>query len=178
VGAVAELIAEFAPRLPPADDSAGVKAFWLAINEFRSAVRRLGNIEAEVSVGLRGLLTDRDWTRVILWLEAASARPSHGLVAPLCELLSVRDTYLQHEWIAELLGEIGDPHAVAALNDACSFDIEDDAFRSLPKRCLQALSAIGTPAALAAVESQLSSRWPEVRRLATELLAGDGASDT
>jgi len=178
VGTVADLIAEFAPRLRPAADPAGVKASELTINEFRSAVRRLGDIEADVSVGLRGLRTDRDWTRLILWLQAASVRPSRGLVAPLCELLSVRDTYLQHEWIAELLGEIGDPHAVAALNDACSFDIEGDAFRSLPKRCLQALAAIGTPAALAAVESQLSSPWPEVRREAAELLAGGGASDT
>ncbi len=177
MGAVAELIAEFAPRLQPAADSAGAEAFRLAINEFRSAVRRLGEIEAEVSVGLRGLLTNRDWARVILWIEAAIARPSRGLVAPLCELLSVRDAYLQHEWVAELLGEIRDPHAVAALNDACSFDVEGDVFRSLPKRCLQALAAIGTPAALAAVESQLSSPWPEVRREAAELLAVGGASD-
>ncbi len=108
---------------------------------------------------------------------AAITRPSGGLVTPLSELLSIRDAYIQHEWVAELLGEIGDPRAIAALSDACSFDVEGDAFRSLPRRCLQALAEIGTPAALAAVESQLLSPWPVVREEAARLLAGDEAPD-
>jgi hypothetical protein len=99
------------------------------------------------------------------------------LVGPLCELLSVRDAYLQHEWVAELLGEIGDPRAVAALSDACSFDVGGDPFRSLPKQCLQALYEIGTPAALAAIKVQELSPWPEVRWEATDLLAGDEAPE-
>ncbi len=177
MGEVAKLVAEFSPRIWPATDPAGAEAFRVTVGEFRHAVRLLGDIEAEVVGGLRGLLNDRDWARVVLWLEVASARPNCGLVEPLCELLSVRDGYLQQEWVAELLGEIGDPRAVAALGDACSFEVEGDAFRSLPKRCLQSLAAIGTPDAQAAVESQLLSPWPEVRREAAEILAGGQAPD-
>jgi HEAT repeat protein len=177
VGAVAELVADFTPRLRPASDSAGAEAFRLTLGEFRSAVQRSGEIEREVAGELRGLLTDRDPTRVILWLQAACARPGCGLVPALCDLLSVRDAYLQHEWVADLLGEIGDPGAVGALSDACSFDVEGDVFRSLPKVCLQALAAIGTPEALAAVESQLSSPWPEVREEAARVLYECEVSD-
>lgn len=171
MGEVAELIAEFAPQIRSATDPAGAEAFRLTIDEFHSGVRRLGDIEAEVASGLRGLLTDCDWVRAILWLQAASVRPSRGLVSPLCELLSMRKGYIQHEWVAELLGEIGDPRAIPALSDACSFDLDGDAFRSLPKRCLQALACIGTPAALTALELQALSPWPEVRQEAAELLA-------
>ena len=105
----------------------------------------------------------------MLWIQAALEKPSVGLVEPLCELLAVRDCYLQHEWIAELLGEIGDPRAIGVLSDTCSFDLEGDVFRSLPKRCLQALDAIGTPEALVAIEAQRSSAWMEVRDEANEL---------
>jgi PBS lyase HEAT-like repeat len=172
VGAVAELVAEFAPRFRPANDLAGAEAWRLTLAEFSAAVRGLDEIEAEVAGGLQRLLTDRDPIRVMLWLHAAFARPSVGLVEPLCELLSVRDGYLQHEWVAETLGEIGDPRAISALSSACSFDVSGDAFRSLPKRCLEALIGIGTPEALAAVESQRSSPWAEVRECAEVLLAG------
>src|SRR5262249_30571513 len=114
---------------------------------------------------------DRNWTKVLLWVHAASARPSAGLVEPLCELLSFRDEYVQHEWVAELLGDIGDPRAVSALRDACSFDVNGGPFRSLPKRCLEALIAIGTPEAIAAVREQLASPWEGVGEWAAELLA-------
>jgi HEAT repeat protein len=177
VGEITELVAEFTPRLRPASDSAGAEALRLTLGEFRIAVRRLGEIEMEVADGLRGLLADRDWRRIILWLTAADVRPSRGLVPALCALLSVRDASLQHEWVAELLGQIGDPRALDPLSNACSFDVEGDAFRSLPKRCLQALAEIGTPAASAAVEAQLFSPWPEVRQEAARLLAGGKAPD-
>ncbi len=177
MGAVAELVAAFAPRFRPARDLAGAEVWRLALAEFSAAVRELGGIEPEVAGGLRGLLADRDPVRVMLWLHAAIARPTAGLVGPLCELLAVRDAYIQHEWVAETLGEIGDPRAIPALTDACSFDLAGDAFRSLPKRCLQALHEIGTPAALAAIEAQLSSPWPEVRWEAADLLAGGEAPD-
>jgi HEAT repeat protein len=137
----------------------------------------LGDIEPEVANGLQGLLANREPVRVMLWLHAAIARPSAGLVEPLCQLLLVRDGYLQHEWVAETLGEIGDPRAIPALSDTCSFDVGGDVFRSLPEKCLQALYQIGTPAALAAIEAQLSSPWPEVREEAAELLAEDEASE-
>jgi len=173
VGAVAELVAEFAPQFRPANDPAGTEAWRLTLAEFSAAVRGLGEIEAEVAGGLQRLLTDRDPIRVMLWLHAAFARPSAGLVEPLCALLSVRDGYFQHEWVAETLGEIGDPRAIPALSDACSFDVGGDAFRSLAKRCLQAMYQIGTPAALAAIEAQSSSPWPEVRWEVADLLARD-----
>ncbi len=91
------------------------------------------------------------------------------LVTPLCELLAVRYEYLQHEWIAEILGNIGSPEATKALCDACSFDLKSDG-RSLAKRCLESLEAIGTPEAIEAIRSQLASPWPEVREYASELL--------
>jgi HEAT repeat protein len=177
VGEVAELVAQFSPRFRPANDLAGAEAWRLTLAEFSVAVQGLGDIEVEVAGGLQGLLKDRDPIRVMLWLHAAFARPSAGLVEPLCELLSVRDRYLQHEWVAETLGEMGDPRAIPALSDACSFDVDGDVFRSLAKRCLQAMYEIGTPAALAAIEAQLSSPWPEVRWEAADLLAHDEAPE-
>ena len=79
MGTVAELVGEFAPRFRPASDLAGAEAWRLTLAEFSAAVRGLGEIEAEVACGLRGLPTDRDPIRVMLWLHAAIARPSAGL---------------------------------------------------------------------------------------------------
>lgn len=167
------MIDEYVPRLEAARGTAGIKAWSAATKEFIAAVRELNGIEAEIADGLRGLLSGGDGIRVNLWIEAAGAKPSLGLVQPLCALLSVRDRYLQHEWVAEILGDIGSPLAVPALLDTCSFDLDCDVFRSLPKRCLQALAAIGTPEAMAAIESQLSSPWQDVRWEASELLYGE-----
>jgi HEAT repeat protein len=175
MGAVAELVVAFAPRFRPATGSAGADTWHRTLAEFCAAVRGLDDVEAEVADGVRGLLADRHPVRVMLWLHAAIARPTVGLVDPLSEVLSVRDDYIQHEWVAETLGEIGDPRAIPALNAACSFDVAGDMFRSLPKRCLQALYGIGTPTALAAIEAQLSSPWPEVRKEAARLLAEEAA---
>lgn len=172
MGAVTELVSAYAPRFHPARELAEAEVWLVALADFCAAVRGLEDVETEVASGLRGLLADREPVRVELWLHAAMTRPSGGLVGPLCELLDVRDGYLQHEWVAETLGKIGDPRAVPALSDACTFDARGDAFRSLPKRCLQALYEIGTPAALKAIEAQLSSRWPEVRWEAADLLSG------
>jgi hypothetical protein len=178
MGELAELVAEFAPRLQSATGLA-YRAFQPTLSEFCTAVRTLSHgVDAEVADGLRGLLADRDPIRITLWLHCAMTRPSAGLVAPLCDLLLVGDRYLQHEWIADLLGEMGDPRAVDALSQTCSFDVSGDAFRSLPKRCLQALAAIGTREAMAAIEVQLSSPWVEVREEAAHLLGSGGAQDS
>jgi HEAT repeat protein len=170
VGPVADLVVKFAPRFRPATDLAGAEEWQAVLGEFSTAVTQLDGVEEEIAEGLRGLLTDRDGIRIILWVHAAITRPTRGLVAPLCEVLSVRNAYLQHEWVAELLGEIGDPRAIPALRAACSFEVARDAFRSLPKRCLEALVAIGTPEAVTAAREQLMSPWPEVREWAAELL--------
>jgi HEAT repeat protein len=174
MGQVTRLVTEFAQRFRPAYDAAGLEAFRVTLGEFCNAVRQLTDVERETADGLRGLLSTRDSIRVILWLHAAITRPSPGLVEPLCELLSIRDEYVQHEWVAELLGEIGDPRAIPALRDACSFDVNGDPFRSLPKRCLEALAEIGTPEAMAVVREQLTSPWVEVREWAAELLEVEG----
>jgi HEAT repeat protein len=171
MGRVAELITMYTPRFRPAPDLAGTDAFLATLGQFCAAVRELGDVEAEIADGLRGLLSDHDSLQVMLWVRAASEKPTVGLVGPLCDLLSVRDKYLQHEWVAEILGEIGSPLAIPALSDACSFDVSGDPFRSLPKRCLEALATIGTPEAMSAIRSQLSSPWPEVREEAAEFLA-------
>ena len=47
----------------------------------------------------------------------------------------------------------------------------------MPKVCLQALTGGGSSEALAAVVSQLSSPWPEVREEAARLLYECEASD-
>jgi hypothetical protein len=169
---IAELVAEYVPRLRAASNPSGAKTFGRTVSDFCASVGQLDDTEAEIADGLRGLLVDRDPARVVLWLHAAMTQPCCELVEPLCALLSVRDAYIQHEWVAELLGAIGDPHAVAALSEACSFEIEGDPFRSLPKCCLQALAEIGTPTAFAAIEAELSSPWPEVQKEAARLLAG------
>lgn len=174
MGQVADLVAEFAPRFPPAAGSAGAKEWQATLGEFCTAVKHLGGVEEEIGRGLRGLLADRDGVEVILWVHAAITRPTPGLVEPLCEVLSVRDAYLQHEWVAELLGEMGDPRAIPALRAACTSEVAGDVTRSLPKRCVEALVAIGTPEAVDAARAQLTSPWPEVREWAAELLAESG----
>jgi HEAT repeat protein len=171
---VDELVAEYASLLQPCYDMASAVSaadhYGKTIKTFRAAVRELGDVETEIVEGLRGLLVDRDWRQIDLWLNAADERASAGLVEPLCDLLAVRDRYIQHEWIAEMLGEIGSARAVRALKDACSFDVGGDTSRSLPRCCLDALMAIGTAEAMMAVRSQLSSPWPEVSEYAEELL--------
>ncbi|HWG45742.1 MAG TPA: hypothetical protein VN688_23475 [Gemmataceae bacterium] len=171
---VGELVAEYASLLQSCHDMASavvvVDHYGKTIRTFRAAVRELGDVEAEIAEGLRGLLVNRDWRQIDLWLNAADERASAGLVGPLCDLLDVRDRYIQHEWIAEMLGEIGSARAVRALTDACSFDVSGDTFRSLPRCCLDALAAIGTAEAMMAVRSQLSSPWSEVSEYAAELL--------
>ncbi len=172
---VAELVATYTLLLKPCHDKTGflttANHHYDIVKEFCTAVRRLEDIEAEIIEGLHGLLVDHDWRRITLWLNAANVRKSVGLVGPLCDLLDVRNRYIQHEWIAEILGEIGSAQAVRSLIHAFSFDI--DASRSFHKRCLEALVSIGTPEAISAVKSQLSSPWPEVREYATELLNED-----
>lgn len=171
---VGELVAHHARLLQPCPDRdnalASAEDYGNTITSFRAAVRALGDIEAEIADGLRSLLIDRDWRRIDLWLNAADECPSAGLVGPLCNLLAVRDRYIQHEWIAEILGDIGSAQGIKALTEACSFDVKGDPFRSLAKRCLDALTAIGTPEAMMAVRSQLSSPWLEVREYVAELL--------
>jgi HEAT repeat protein len=171
MGRVGQLVAAYTPLLQPCHDMAAAKRYSNAIREFRADVRKLGDVEAEIVGGLRGLLVDSDWRRIDLWLNAADERASAGLVAPLCDLLDVRDRYIQHEWIAATLGEIGSVQAIRALADACSFDI--DPSRSLNQRCLDALAEIGTTEAITAIRSQLTSTWPEVREYAAELLADE-----
>lgn len=170
MGQVTDLVVKFAPRFRPATDLAGAGEWQAILGEYCAAVRQLDGVEEEIGRGLRGLLTDHDGIRVMLWVHAAITRPTRGLVEPLCEVLSVRNAYLQHEWVAELLGEMGDPRAIPALRAACSFEVAGDAFWSLPKRCLEALVAISTPEAVAAAREQLTSPWPEVREWAAELL--------
>lgn len=170
MGQVTDLVVKFEPRLRPATGLAGAGEWQAILGEYCAAVKRLDGVEEEIGRGLRGLLTDRDGIRVILWVHAANTRPTRGLVEPLCELLCVRGAYLQREWVAELLGEMGDPRAIPALRAACSSEVAGDVCRSLPKRCLSALVAIGTPEACDAAREQLTSPWPEVREWAAELL--------
>ncbi len=137
---------------------------------FQSEVASLSGVESDIIAGLTSLLTDRDWGRVSLWITAARVHPSPVYVPALCALLSVRDAYLQHEWIADILREIRSADAIVALQDACSFDIVADPTHQLACRCLEALYAIGSPNALNAIRSQLHSPWPEIREEAQRLL--------
>ena len=170
MGQVTDLVAGFAPRFRPATDTAGWEGWQAALGEFCTAVKHLDGVGEEIGRGLRGLLTDRDGIKVILWGHAANTRPSPGLVEPLCEVLPVRGAYLQHEWAAELLGEMGDPRAIPALRAACTSEVAGDVDRSLAKRCLSALVAIGTPEAIDAAREQLASPWHEVHERAAQLL--------
>ncbi len=112
MGQVADLVAELAPHFRPAAGSAGAKEWPATLGEFRTAVEHLGGVEEETGRGLRGLPASRDGSRS----SSGCTRPSRGrppgLVEPLCEVLSVRDADLQHEWVAELPGEMGDSRAI------------------------------------------------------------------
>src|SRR5215207_1953393 len=113
---------------------------------FQAEVASSSGSEGEIIAGLTSLLTERGWP-VDLWIIAAAVRPSPAYVPALCSLLSVRDAYLQHEWIVDILRRIRSPDAIDALRDACSFDIPADPGRWLAIMCLEALREIATPEA-------------------------------
>ena len=137
---------------------------------FESEVASLSDIESDIIAGLTSLLTDHDGSRVSLWITAAGVRPSLIYVPTLCELLSVREAYLQHEWIVDILRELRSPDSIDALRDACSYDIPSDPACQLARLCLEALCVIATPDAFEALRSQLHSPRPEIREEAKRLL--------
>jgi len=170
VGKLADLVAEYSRRLQPIKDRTGREEWALTFDQFQAEIRRLPNIEGEIIEGLRMLVLNPETSHCELWIQAASERPTAALVSPLCQILSVRNRYMQHEWVAEILGELKSPASIDCLRDACSFAVEGDVFRSLAKKCLGSLAAIGTASAIAAIKSQISSPWPEVRREAERVL--------
>jgi len=114
-----------------------------------------------------------DWRRVDLWLNAAIEHSSDSYVPALCSLLSRRDRYIQHEWIAELLGDIGSADAIAALRDACDVDESFDPSQSLAFRCIDALHQIDTSDSCAVIESLADSPLEHVRDYARRTINDD-----
>jgi HEAT repeat protein len=170
---IAQLVQDYSERLRQATNSdiySRGDIVQKTFASFQSEVASLSGVESDIVAGLTSLLTERDLNRRDLWITAAGVHPSPAYVPALCSLLSVRDAYLQHEWIADILREIRSPDAIDALRDACSFDMPSDPAHQLSRVCLGALWTIATPAAFEAIRSQLHSPWPEVRDEARRLL--------
>jgi HEAT repeat protein len=173
MGRVSELVSEYTALIHPCrstEYAVYARETSEIFQSFRAAIGGLEDIEDEIVQGLSGLRFNREWRDVMLWLIAADECATSPLVRPLCDLLDIRDEYVQHEWIAETLGEIGSPDAIDSLSKACEFDLPNDVFRSLSKKCLDSLMKIGTPDAIAEIRSHLSSPWIAVSEYAKELL--------
>lgn len=155
MGTATELVHRYAQQLepctPPYDES--TRQLEYAYKSFIVAVQQLNDPVVEIRDALPRLHDETDWRYVNLWLMAAIEHPDATYVPELCALLMHRGRYIQHEWIAELLGDIGDSNAISALVDTCSAGETLAAAHSLAHRCIDSLQQIATPESKAAIET-------------------------
>jgi len=141
---------------------------------FVAAVQELDSPIGEIAAALELLPNESQQNRIDLWLMAACQCSDESFVSALCKLLAVRNRYTQHEWVAELLGEIGDPRAIQALVCACEESWDYDALGSLQHRCIDALLGISTPESIDSVKNLAKSNLESVREYARMALSDDG----
>ena len=106
-----------------------------------------------------------------LYLLAAFQRPAHAYTQVLCEVLGRRDIDdLNYEDIVDVLAEVHDPASVGCLTDALWLEPDWDEYRNLAVKCIWALAAIGTPAAVAAIRYAATCDAFKVREAAAREL--------
>ena len=168
----AELVSHYSEQLqpcyPPCDES--TRRLELTFKSFRAAFRELPDPSAEIGNALVTLQNVRNPGHIDLWLMAATEFPNRSYVPALCELLMHRERYIQHEWIAEILGDLGDEHAIPALIDACNVDDTFDPAQSLAFRCIDSLQQIDIPESRSAIRSLAESPLAHVREYAIQAL--------
>ena len=82
------------------------------------------------------------------------------------------------EDIAELLGEIADPAAVPSLQRGISNGPDWDEYQQFARKCIWALSKIGTPEALGAIRMAIDSEDPHTRAYAEDELERRSRSES
>lgn len=165
---VSQLVERFESRIvpcsPPYRESTTELEFTYM--SFGAAVKQLESPVSEVATALESLHDETIQNRIDLWLMAACQIPDASFVIPLCKLLGVRNRYMQHEWIAELLGDIGDPRAIQPLIETCGDSWEFDASGFVQHRCIDSLLRISTPESIDAVRKLAESDLESVREYA------------
>ncbi|MEW4452048.1 HEAT repeat domain-containing protein [Bremerella sp. JC817] len=101
---------------------------------------------------------------------AAWFQLSPDYVPVLCEI--VLDTRCNdwHEQAIELLDELRDPASIPALIAAIGYRWDYDPWYNVPRKALQALAAIETPEAIAAIQSATTSDIDLIRQEAIDML--------
>jgi HEAT repeat protein len=130
------------------------------------AIAGLVDVEECIAEGLSSTAADGAWGRFERWLLAAYEQPSRALTPMLCEVLARRMPEVNNEDLVEVLGEIGDPRAVDAIEDALLWEPDWDEFHALGVKCVWALGAIATPEARSMLEDAASVGPEEVRSAA------------
>lgn len=103
-------------------------------------------------------------------LSAAWGNLSSQYTPLLCNILLNEQCKNFHEPVVELLQEVGDESAVPALTQALAYRWKYDQWLHVPRKALQALSAIGSPASLDIVRQAMYAPEEALREEASSLL--------
>lgn len=112
---------------------------------------------------LKEILEGRDLPYTSLVFVAAWQNLSQLYVPSLCKIVLTESLNDWHEQAIELLGDLPNADAVAALKAAIDYRWDYDEFLSVPKKALEALSNINTPEAIEVI-TQASQSSDEVIR--------------
>jgi hypothetical protein len=154
---------------------------WNAKLPPEEQVNRFGDVRACILSGLLRAASESNWLSFNRYVLAAFAQPDHTMTGILCEVLNnwqaisasslaTRVGVPHREDMVELLRDIGDPFAVSSLEQSIGTDDRGDDYRQFTRKCLWALSAIGTPDALEAIHRAAQSDDPIIREYASEEL--------
>jgi HEAT repeat protein len=142
------------------------------LDEMRAEFHRSPPKPSEVVDLLEELHSNPRFPGASLVFVAAWFSLSQDYIPLLCEIVSSEELAPWHEQAVELLGELPDPVSVPALTKAVGYRWDFDEWRSVPRKALQSLFAIGTQDALAVVKEANHSDVPEIREQAHELMGG------
>ena len=141
----------------------------------REWLQTLSGIEDCVAEGLLRTWQCEDWSAFELYALAAFHHPSRAYTPVLCQALARRTDDLNNEDLVDTLAEIADPDAVDCLREVLRWDPPWDEFGQLARKAVWALSAIGTPEAIAALNEAADDEREAPRTAATrELRVAEG----